>query len=124
VVAHRDPHLAVALLDRELHLAVRRRELDRVGQQVGHHLRQPVRIGVHLAGHRRRVESDPYAVVVREAAIGLDRLLHDRVRLDAPESEGDLVGLHLLDVQNIVDQPDQPLAVRLRDREQPGGGVG
>jgi hypothetical protein len=38
--------------------------------------------------------------------------------LDALEIEDDPVGLHLFDVEDIVDQPDQPLAVRLRDREQ------
>ncbi len=99
-------------------LVVRRRELDGVRKQVGQDLCHAVGVDIDFAG-RCRIEPHAHAKAVGKAAIGVDGLLDQRARVNASELEDGLAGLDLFDIENIVDEADQPLAVALRDADEP-----
>ena len=124
VVPHRDTDISATLLDRDHHFLVWRREFDRIREQIGDDLDQPIGIAAHFAGFRRGIEPNPHAVTLGESAIGLNRLHDQRTNLDSFENEDDLAGFDLLHFENAVDQPDKPLAVRVRDRDQTYCGTG
>jgi hypothetical protein len=54
---------------------------------------------------------------------GFDHLLDQRADLDALQIEGDPSRLDLLDVENVVDQANEPLAVGVSDGGQPQDGI-
>src|SRR6185503_18848401 len=54
-----------------------------------------------------------------EAATRLDRLLDQRASVDALEIEHDLPSLDLLDIEDVVDEPYQPLTILMRNGEEP-----
>ena len=68
----------------------------------------------------RTLKPNSHAIAFGECPIGLDRLLDQRSDIDATEIEDDPSGLHLLDIENVVDEPHQALAVAVRDRKQTG----
>src|SRR5665648_964391 len=110
--------------DRDHHFSAPRREFDRVREEVGDDLDQPIGVGGHLENARGSVELDPHPVALGESTIGFDRLLHERPYLDSLQDEDDVAGLDLLDVEDVVDEPDEPLAVGVGDGEQMRGGIG
>ena len=54
--------------------------------------------------------------------ICFDRLLDQRSEFDALEIEDRFARFHFFDIQNVVEQANEPLAVRVCDREQLRGG--
>src|SRR6202795_3736540 len=96
-----------------------RREFDRVREQIGNNLSKPVGIGIHFAGRRRGIEPNVHAVALGETAILLNRVRHQRTKVERAQIEYDAAGFELLDGENVVNETNQPLAVRVRDREQP-----
>ncbi len=119
MIAHREADSLGALLDQDLDVAAERRKFDRVRQQVGDNLGKTVRIGRHLAASRIRIEPHAHGKSVGIAAIGVDHLLDQRAHIDPLEIEDDFAGFDLFDVEDVVDEPHQPLAVGLRDGEEP-----
>ena len=69
-------------------------------------------------GYRCRVEPNPHVETFGKRAICLDRLLDQRSNLDALEIEDRFARLHFFDIENVIEQPNEPLAVRVCDREQ------
>src|ERR1700685_2899706 len=130
VVAHRNADDVGFLLDRHHHFTIRRRKLDGVGKQIGDNLEQPVWIGSHIGSDTPVLEPNSHAIVFGEALIGVDRLPNNRSNVCAPEIEDNAPGFHLLDVENVVDEPHQALAVGMRNwkkarhrtRQVSGGG--
>ena len=111
-----------ALLDRHHDLSPRGENLIAFDSRLVTTCDEPVGIGAHDRARRTAGSSRTRdAVALGKAAVGLDRLLDQRAHVDALEVEHDLAGLDLLDVENVVDQPHQPLAVLVRDLEQPHG---
>ena len=53
-----------------------------------------------------------------EFLITFDRLCDQRLDLDGLQGEYDFVGGNSFHVKNAVDEPDQPLAVGMRDGQQ------
>ena len=90
-----------------------------VGAVVIWNLSEPVWIGTHVSsGCTRVLEPNSHAVGFGESSIRLDRLLNQRSNLDANEFEDDASSLHLLDIENVVDESHETLAVGVRDRDQ------
>src|SRR5260221_1298303 len=118
VVSHGDTDGRAPVLDRDHDFFAPRREFDRVREEVGDDLEQPVRVATDVAGVRRGVKPYAHTAAIGEAANGIDRLLNKGADLDTLQHENDLAGLDLLHVEYAVDKPNQPLAVRARDREQ------
>ena len=119
VIAHGDAHAAAERADGNGDLGTGRRKLDRVRQQVGKDLRQPVGVGAHIDGGGRnglQFEGDAGADGVTAAR--LDGLLDERAHDHPLDDKDGVPRFHSGDVEKIVDQPDQPLAVLLRNREQ------
>ena len=120
VVADRDAYAVAMLAYRDQDLAVLRRELDCVRQEVGDDLGEAVGIGVHLAGGIV-VEANADVEAVGKTAARLDDLLDQRARAEALKLKRGLAGLDLLDVEDVVDEADEPLAVDLGNADQSSG---
>src|SRR5262249_11406829 len=115
VIANRDARDIASLLGRRHDLSSLRRKLDRVRQKVGDHLRQPIWISRHIACLGGGIETYPHVEAIRVGAISLDHLLDKRTCVDPLEIENDLSRLDLFDIENVVDQTNEPLAVTVRD---------
>ena len=124
LVTHPDPDLLCPPLDADRDLAAHGRELDRVGEQVGDDLGEPIAVGEHSALVRCLVEPEAHTKVVREGAIGFHGLFQQGTQFEIFEMKDDLASLDPLQVEDVVDQPHQPLAVGVRDREQPHRRIG
>ena len=104
---------------RTVDAAARGRELDRVGDQVVDHLREPVRVAVErrAAGSVSAHSSTP-ACSARGAA-GLDRVARRPPRgRPARRSRLSVPGLDLGDEQQVADEPQQPPRVALDHVEE------
>ena len=125
VIAHPERQAIYAvgiLLDGNLDLAAARRKLYRIRQQVGDKLSQPIRVGEHLAGLRFGIETDRGVPSCPRKQRLASMTCSTRVQqLDAPEMELHPTGCHFLDVEHVVDEPYQTLAVVLGDHDEPRG---
>ena len=95
------------------------RKLDRVRQQVRHDLHQAVLVGQHSGIGRERLYTERYIVLTREPG----RLMHSRIEQWC-ECERSNIELHpprldLFDIENVVDQPDKPGCITMRNFDQP-----
>ncbi len=81
-------------------------------------MNEAVGVDLHVERLRRGLQPDAHAVGVGKSAIGLDRLLHQGARRATLNVEFRLPGFELLDVQNIVDQADQPPAIGMGDFDE------
>jgi hypothetical protein len=87
-------------------------ELDRVRQQVGEDLPDPRRIGVDPRGHGALVlHRQGDALVERLGPHEGRHVRHQLHRLALDALDGQLPGLDLREVEDVVDQAEQPLAV-------------
>src|SRR6185437_7556390 len=118
-IAHRGAHPAVGerLRAHGDHRAARG-ELRRVEEQVREHLDQAVLVATH-AQFLRRLEIEPHAVGLDEAAARLDRLAKHRGPFEERDAEGAVAGGDLLQVEEVVHEAHQPFAVLHGDRDQP-----
>ena len=127
MVARPDADAPVADGDRELvgvarhahqHAAARRGELHRVRHQVRQHLDQAVAI----AGDERQIgielAADRDVASGRVRAQARDRLLDQRPRRDGRERQIHFSELELRNVENVVDEADQPVGVLQADHEE------
>ena len=98
---------------------VGRRKLDGVGEQVGDHLKQAIGIGgdLHLGG----VVDELDAGGVGHGLHIFDGLLDDVGQLHRAEAERLAPALDALQIENVVDEPDQPIGVGEGDAQQVGG---
>ena len=111
MVPHGDTGILVSRLDRDGHLSAGRRKLDGVREEIGNGLHKPVGVCAHVDGYRRRVEPNSNVRTFGNRAICLDRLLDQRSDLDAIEIEDDLARFHFLDIENVIEQANEPLAI-------------
>ena len=97
---------------------VGRRELDGVGEQVGEHLEQAVGVGgdLHLGG----VVDELHAGRVGHRLHAVDGLANDLGQLHGAEGEGLAAALDALQIENVVDEADQPVGVGEGDAQQVG----
>ena len=122
MIAHGDTDGGLAPGDGHHDLFPARGEFDGIGYEIGEHLRQPVGIGTHVAGDRFGIESHADAEIVGIGAVRLYDLLDDLARIDRLEAEGHLSRLDLLDVEDVIHQAHQALAVIVGDLHQPRHG--
>ena len=117
-----DAPAVVADLDRDepalahdVHLdpAARFSELDRVGDQVPHHLLQAVRITRHVRLRRREPQLQPHTLRVGGRTHRFDRRLDNRPQLGWTHRESQLPRDDARDVEEIVDQLHQAAATAL-----------
>jgi len=103
-VADRELDVAVRDLSADIHAPLRRRELDRVGEQIPHHLLEPCRIAHHRA--RCRIDDD-LDVDVLGARSGKDRLdggIDDPAQIHRRHIQSHLAADHPGHIQEVVDQ--------------------
>ena len=118
MVYHFDPHPYGHAQHRHLHHAVRRGKLQRVGQQIGQHLDHAVAVNVHLQHPIWRPQPHRHTVLACETFVGDQRLLDQQPDVDNLQIQAHLAGLDFFDIQDVVDQPDQALAVVLGNADQ------
>ena len=90
--------------------------LPRVGQEIGHDLSEPRRIGGDHEACGRHVRDQLLVAKLEERARHLDRLGDDVTDLDGLGPELDLAARDARDIEQIVDQPDQVSGLALDDR--------
>ena len=97
-----------------------RRKLDGVREQVCDHLQDAVRVGVEVDRLPRCVADKLKlnSLALRHRPHGIDRLAGEVLNGAAAQPQRRAPGLHPLQIQNVVDQPDQPLGVAGRDAQQ------
>ncbi len=98
--------------------------LDGVGQQVGHDLQQAVRIGIDAGLFGAAFKDQPDISPLRVPAVGLQCLLQQLIQRQGAQLQRHAAAFELGQVQNVVDQPTQTLAVAPRDAGQFGGRSG
>ena len=101
-------------LDRRLGRGV---VLHRVRQQVDQHLPQPVlvRHDDGARGHRLAPDRDP----ARDAGDAVERGADRRLRVDGADRQVGRAPLEPADVEDLVEEPGQPLGLVVDDREEP-----
>jgi len=114
-IVHRHTQPVGELLGRDLHHLALGREFGGVGEQVRHHLEQPLVVGGDLARRELAARLEAHLEALAEALVEDDRFAHQLVDADHLRIQGQLTRLDLLDVEDIVDQVEQALAVSLRD---------
>src|SRR5207249_5346216 len=100
------------------HRLAPRRELRGVREEVGHDLHHPVAVDADpgAGGGAAQDQLDPELAGVGLA--GLHGLLQQGVQVDGTEVEGHRARLDALEVEQVVDEADQPLAVPVGRVEQ------
>src|SRR5882762_9091232 len=78
-VVHADADARAALFERDLDLAPLGRELRRIGEQVGHHLKQPLAVDVHFTPGQLAARLEAHLEALAEALVEDDRLAHQAV---------------------------------------------
>src|SRR5712692_10136551 len=73
-VVHADADVRAALFERDIHLAPLGRELRGIGEQVGHHLKQPLAVDVHFAPGPLAARLEAHLEALAEALVEHDRL--------------------------------------------------
>ncbi len=121
LVAHGEADRARGRLGRERHTLRGDRELDRIREQVRQHLERAITIGAHRRQFvgQHQIDRDTATGGKRRDALRGGAAQLAGVKRHAPKRNRPL--LDLGDIENVVDQPDQPLAVVERNREQLAG---
>ena len=117
LVVDAEQHLAVLLLGGDTDGAEFGRELDRVGEEVRDRLHDPVRVGVDIA--HDSADLHEHVGLGREPAHLSDRAANDVKGRPGLSAQGELAGGDPLDVEDVVDQPDQPVRRLHRDGHHP-----
>ena len=86
---------------------VRRRELDGVGEQIGEHLEQAVGVGGDL--NLRGVADELHSGRLGHRRHAVDGLADDLRQLHGAEGQRFLAALNSFQIENVVDQPNQPV---------------
>src|SRR6185312_8106280 len=118
-VAYGDLRMGRAVLDADLDPTALRSELQRVGEQVGDHLLQPVRVATGRTERSLRHPVDGDALGVRGGLDGEDRRVHDLLQIDAADIQPRHAGGDPAHVQKVIDDPGLRTGVALDDLEAP-----
>ena len=102
--------------------AARRRELDRVREQVPHDLLQPARVAGHRDQRPLQHGDQPEPLLLRRGLGRLHRHLQHGREVDGPGLEADLAAHDPRDVQQVVEELGQGLGAALDDPQGPGHG--
>ena len=112
-VRHRKVHAARLAPHRQLDPPARLRELQRIPDQVHQHLVERIRISVKPLHRLQRSALEPHALALRQPASALDHVAHQPRRIQAQPAHLQLAALDLRQIQQIVDQLQQPQPVRM-----------
>src|SRR5579859_5284504 len=115
-VVDADAQMRAALLERDVHGLAYGGELGGVGEEVGHDLNHALAIGVHLAPGQAVARAEAYLEPLAESLVEHHGLAHDLVQREDLGHHCKLARLDLLDVENVVDEIEKPLAVALGHR--------
>ena len=97
-------------LDPHEHLAAAR-ELERVADEVRHHLAKPQRVPDQAVGHRGQHVHDQLDVLLdHRRAVGLRELLEQAAQAEGRRLQLEPVGLDLREVEQVVQDPEQVAA--------------
>src|SRR5450755_1761542 len=121
VVPHRNSKCVSYLgsFHRYQNLSISWREFDRIGEKICNELSEPVWIGVDLGIDRSIIiKANIHAKAFGEAAIGFDGLLCGKPQINPRKLERDAPRFDFFHIENVVDQANQPLAVRVGDPHQ------
>ena len=121
-IAHADHRLIALAAGAHIDRRARRRELDRVAEQVGQGLLQSIRVGAQQ--DRLGVGENLQPRFVGHRANGLDRPQHQVARIRPVLVHWRVATFDALDVQDVVDEPDQAVGVGDRDFDHTRGAVG
>jgi len=88
-----------------LHPAAARRELDRVREQVPHHLLEPIRVARDEPGLRVEVDVQREALCLCRRSHGFDPRLRHRLQRDRADAQPQLAGDRARDVEQVLDDP-------------------
>jgi hypothetical protein len=97
---------------------VRRRELDGIGKQIGDHLQQAVAVGGDLG--LDGIVNQLHAGRFRHRLHSVDGLLDDLSQLHAAEGQRLAAALDALEIEDVVNEPDQAIGVCKSDAQQVG----
>ena len=95
---------------------VRRRELHRVRKQVGQHLQHAIRVRIDF--HLARIVQQLHSSRLGHRLHIANRLLHNIRELNRPERQRLASALDPLQIENVIDQPNQPVRIRQRNAQQ------
>ena len=124
MIAHGNSCFCTDTLDRHIDLAAARRILDRIRKQIGEDLHESVHVHAHEDVCRFGIKPCSYIVLTGVSAITFNGLFDERPEFNPLHLKFDLARLHLLDIEDVVNQADKPLAVGMRDSKQSHGGIG
>ena len=115
----RDREARLALLDRDLETdPALFGELDRVAQEVGEHLQNPVAVAVHERPRPGQLRLERDAFLRGERLHGEQRVLGQRARVAAGPSDAEAAGIDSRDVEQIVDQPAHRVRLALQPADE------
>ncbi len=117
MICHAEFHVRLAFGSAQRHGRIARRELDGVPEQVGQCLNDPIAVAPH--GSSSRSQDEPYASAVGHRLNSLQCLGQEEVRLDDAANQFDLPRFDALEIENVVDQPDEPVGVGDGDLQHP-----
>ena len=113
---------AVLLRHRHAHRVAGLGVLERVGEQVVHHLREAHRVTEHPGVGRVHARREGLALLVGLHLEGGNRVAQGLGEVHALARKGDLAALHARDLQDVVDEVEE-LVARLVDAPQVVGGL-
>ena len=96
-------------------------ELDRIGEEIPHHLLEAARVARDRPGRRIEHGFESDALRVRKTLDGLDRRLDDGDEVNRAHLEPKLAGYDPGYIQKVVDELGQELRVPLDHRQGAGG---
>ena len=96
------------------------RKLDRIGEQIGDDLQDPVGIAVEedALGSHTQAELQMDARGVCHRLHRLDRLLRQVAQGAASNVKGSSAGLHPLQIQNVINKTDEPVSIGQRNAQK------
>ena len=94
-------------------------ELQRIGQEIPHHLREPARVRIHPDRRIAQRELQSQAALVEDGAHVVAAPLHDLAGIERGPLELDLPVGDPVDVQQVVHQPGEVLGLSMEDLAGP-----
>src|SRR5256885_1441356 len=113
LVVHADAKPASGFLGADLDDLAFGREFGGIRQQVGHDLEQALAVGIDFSRQQVAARLEAHVEAVAEALVEEHRLAHQLVDPDDLGIERQLARLDLLDVEDVVDEIEQPLPIAL-----------
>jgi hypothetical protein len=114
VIAHAHTRGVRVNLERHRHFAILGGKLDRVGEEVGENLNQPVLVARDV-GRVRGAQRDAHMVLRGVALHPGDRRFQHSAKVAPVVPHDDRARFDLLDIEDVVDEPDEAFRILVRD---------